>query len=164
MIYPKVYLESITEITTDFLEKNKLKGLILDLDNTLIDIDRNMPENIKLWCLDLKEKNIKIMIVSNTKKYDKIKKIATILGLEFIYFAKKPFKKGFLDAQNKLELNNNEIGVVGDQILTDIVGANRCKMFPILVKPIDKRDIFITRAKRPIENLIVKRFLKRNKK
>lgn len=48
----------------------------------------------------------------------------------------------------------------GDQILTDIVGANRVNMFSILTKPLDKKDIFITRIKRPIEEVIIKRYVK----
>ena len=49
----------------------------------------------------------------------------------------------------------------GDQILTDVIGANRAKMYAILTKPIDKRDIFVTKVKRPLENLIIKRYLKK---
>ena len=56
------------------------------------------------------------------------------------------------------------IAGVGDQILTDVIGANRSKMFSILVKPISKEDIFMTRIKRPIEEIIIKRYQKsRNK-
>jgi len=49
----------------------------------------------------------------------------------------------------------------GDQILTDVIGANRAKMYSILTKPIDDRDIFVTKVKRPFENLIIKRYLKK---
>ena len=49
----------------------------------------------------------------------------------------------------------------GDQIFTDVIGAKRSKMYSILTKPIDKRDILMTRLKRPLENLIIKRYLKK---
>ena len=52
---------------------------------------------------------------------------------------------------------------MGDQIFTDVIGANRAKMFPILVKPINEKDIWITKFKRPIENKIIQRYLKKNK-
>ena len=81
------------------------------------------------------------------------------LKLNYFYFAKKPFKKGFLKAKEYLQLEEEKIAVVGDQIFTDIIGANRCKMFAILVKPIDKRDHLLTRIKRPVENVIIKRFV-----
>ena len=61
-------------------------------------------------------------------------------------------------------LNNENIGVVGDQIMTDVIGANRCKMFSILVKPIDKKDIPLTMIKRPLENVIIKSYLKKKSK
>lgn len=164
MIYPRIYFNSVTEIKLDYLKENKIKGLILDVDNTLIDFDRNLSKEVVDWCSDLKSNGIKICILSNTNKLDKVEKVAKILDLEFIYFAKKPFKKGFKQAAELLSLSANSIGVVGDQIFTDIIGANRSKMFPILVKPIDERDLFVTRIKRPIENLIIRSFLKKTRR
>ena len=61
-------------------------------------------------------------------------------------------------------LEEKEIGVVGDQISTDVIGANRSKMFPILVKPVDEKDIFITKIKRPLERLIINQYLKTKEK
>ena len=63
-----------------------------------------------------------------------------------------------------LELENNEIAVIGDQIFTDVLGANRMKMFSILVKPIKEKDIWITILKRPIENFIINNYLKQKNK
>ena len=56
------------------------------------------------------------------------------------------------------------IGVVGDQIFTDIIGGNRCKMFTILVEPIAEKDIWITMLKRPIENAIKNNYKKKLEK
>ena len=58
-------------------------------------------------------------------------------------------------------MKNENIAVVGDQIFTDIIGANRMKMFPILTKPLSETDILITRIKRPIEEYIIKKYLER---
>lgn len=60
-----------------------------------------------------------------------------------------------------LNLQSTEIAVVGDQIMTDVIGANRSKMFSILVKPIEEKDYLITKIKRPLENIIIKRYLKK---
>lgn len=60
-----------------------------------------------------------------------------------------------------LNLDYSEIAAVGDQIFTDILGANRCKMYSILVEPIEEKDIFITLLKRPIEKHIKNRYLKK---
>lgn len=70
-------------------------------------------------------------------------------------------KSGFMRAKELLQLSEENIGVVGDQIFTDVVGANRCKMCSILTKPIDKRDILITRIKRPLESIVIKMYLKK---
>ena len=162
ILYPKLYLNSVTEISIETLEKYHLKGLILDVDNTLIDINRNMPEGIPEWIENLKKQGISLCIVSNTNHKDKVEEVAKKLEIPYIYFAKKPLKGGFKRAKAILNLENEQIGVVGDQIMTDIIGANRSNMFPILVKPIDEKDIWITKVKRPIENKIIERY-KRSK-
>ena len=102
------------------------------------------------------------MIVSNTSKQEKASKVAEELGIEYINFAKKPSKGGFLKAKEKFGLNENEIASVGDQIFTDVIGANRCKMKSILVKPVDpERDLWYTKWKRPIEAWIIRKYLKK---
>lgn len=159
-LYPNLYLTNIKEITLDLLEENNIKGLILDVDNTLIDYDKELIAGAKQWCDNLKKNNIKICILSNTNKVKKVEKVAKILDLKYIYFAHKPNKKGFYKAQELLGLKPNEIATVGDQIFTDVLGGNRVGMFTILTKPIDKRDIAITRLKRPFEKVVIKKYLK----
>lgn len=161
ILYPKLYFKSVTEITMEILNKHNIKGLILDVDNTIIDIDRNMDDKVKEWVEYLKTQGIKFCIVSNTNKHDKVKGVSEILNIPYFYFAKKPFKKGFIQAKNLMELEEQNIAAVGDQIMTDVIGANRCKMFSILVEPISKKDIFITRVKRPIEKFIINRYQKK---
>ena len=84
--------------------------------------------------------------------------------IPYFYFAKKPFKRGFLKAKNKMNLNEKNVAAVGDQIMTDVIGANRCNMFSILVEPINEKDIFITKVKRPIERCIMNRYFKKMQK
>ncbi len=160
ILFPKLYLNNIKEISMQILQEKKLKALILDVDNTLIDYNKNLLEGTKQWATNLKENGIKLCIVSNSNNKTKVAKVAKVLEIPYIYFAKKPFKSGFKKAQNILQVKKEEIGVVGDQILTDVIGANRCKMFPILVKPINERDFFITKIKRPLEKIIIKKYEK----
>ena len=159
-LYPDLYLTNIKEITLELLQKNKIKGLILDVDNTLIDYDKNLLEGAKEWCDNLKQNNIKICILSNTNKVKKVEKVAKILDLEYIYFAHKPNKKGFYKAKELLGIKEEEIATVGDQIFTDVLGGNKVGMFTILTKPIDERDILITRVKRPFEKVVIGKYLK----
>lgn len=161
MIYPKEYFDSVKDIDIDLLKRNNIKGLILDVDNTLIDFDKKMPEGTKEWIDKVKEQGIKCCILSNSNKFKKVSNVAEKLDIPFIYFAKKPLKFGFNKAKKMLNLKSTEIAVVGDQIMTDVIGANRTKMFSILVKPIEEKDYLITKIKRPLENIIIKRYLKK---
>lgn len=163
-LYPKLYLKNIKEITIEILNQNNIKGLILDIDNTLIDFDKNILEGTEEWCKNLKANGIKMCILSNTNKVHKVKKVAEILDLQYLYFAHKPNKKGFKRAQQILKLNPENIAVVGDQIFTDVLGGNRSKMYTILTKPIDTRDIWLTRLKRPFEKIVMKKYLKKEGK
>lgn len=164
LIYPNSYFKSVDKITTEFLKKNKIKALILDVDNTLIDYYKNISIQVKQWVRNLKEDGIKLYILSNTNHKEKVEKVAKILDLPYQMFAKKPSKSGFLSVQNQLKEKNENIGVVGDQIFTDIIGGNRCKMYTILVDPVTSKDYWYTAWKRPIENVIKNRYIKKQKK
>lgn len=163
-IYPNAYLSSVREITIEFLQKNKIKALILDVDNTLIDYNQNLSPDIIQWAKDLKGQGTKLYILSNTNHKEKVEKVANKIDIPYENFAKKPFKKGFLKVKKILNLNSENIAVVGDQIFTDVIGGNRCKMFTILVEPIDKKDYWYTAWKRPLENIIKNKYLKTKEK
>lgn len=162
ILYPDSYFKKVSEISLEYLKENNIKGLILDVDNTLIDYYKNMSEDTISWANSLKQNGIKMCILSNSNSEKKVKEVANKLEIEnYSYFAMKPFKKGFKDAKKILQLENSEIAVIGDQIFTDVLGANRMKMHSILVEPIDQKDIFITIFKRPIENAIKRKFIKK---
>lgn len=101
-IYPKSYFKRVTDISTEFLQKNKIKGLILDVDNTLIDFDRNLLKGIDDWYKKIREIDVKCIILSNSNKKDKIKMVADSIGIPYIFFATKPLKRGFIKAQKEL--------------------------------------------------------------
>ncbi len=159
-IYPKAYLNNVQEITIQFLIENKIKALILDVDNTLIDYYKNLSDDVINWAHHLQGQGIKMYILSNTNKKEKVETVAEKLEIPYRLFAKKPFKSGFLKIQKEINIEPESIGVVGDQIFTDVIGGNRCKMFTILVDPVTQKDYFYTAWKRPIEN-IIKRKLKK---
>ena len=160
IIYPNAYLKNVKEITIGFLLKNKIKALILDVDNTLIDYYKNLSEDIVNWANELQGQGIKLYILSNTNKKEKVEKVANTLQIPYKMFAKKPSKKGFLKIKDELKINAENIGVVGDQVFTDVIGGNRCKMFTILVDPVTPKDYWYTAWKRPIENVLKKKFEK----
>ena len=159
-IYPKAYFNNVKEITIEFLIKNSIKALILDVDNTLIDYYKNLSEEIIQWSHELQGQGIKMYILSNTNKKEKVETVAKKLEIPYMSFARKPSKKGFLKIQKELNINPENIGIVGDQIFTDVIGGNRCKMFSILVDPVTPKDYWYTAWKRPFENIIKKKIKK----
>lgn len=158
MLYPNKYFHKVEEITIEFLQKNKIKALILDIDNTLIDYNQKMSKDVEQWAKDLKGQGMKLYILSNTNHKEKVERVANAIGVPYRNLAKKPLKSGFLKVQKELKEKSENIGVVGDQIFTDIIGGNRCKMFTILVDPIDEKDFWYTAWKRPLENRIKQKY------
>ena len=150
----KVISETEGIVTKCEEQKNKIKVLILDVDNTLIDYYENLSKEVEEWAKNLRGQGVKLYILSNSNKKEKVEKVAKKLEIPFKNFAMKPFKKGFLEIQKEIQEEPEHIAVVGDQIFTDILGGNRCNMFTILVDPINPKDYWYTAWKRPIENKI----------
>ena len=88
ILYPDYYCQDVTKITPEFLNKHKIKGLILDVDNTLIDIDRKILEGAKQWHEEIVKAVFKTIILSNTNKIDKVESVAKVLNIEYISFAR----------------------------------------------------------------------------
>lgn len=121
IFYPNIYLNNVKDIKMELLKENNIKGLLLDVDNTLIDFDLKILEGAKEWCESLRKEGIKLCILSNTNKIEKVKRVAKELELPYINFAKKPFKKGFKKAIDMLRLDAKNVAAVGDQIMTDVL-------------------------------------------
>ena len=164
LLYPKAYLKSVKEINIHFLKENNIKALILDVDNTLIDFNKQLLAGIEEWCEKIKEQGIKICILSNSNKKEKVENVANILNVPYIYLGTKPFKRGFKKAIKLLDEENKNIAAVGDQIFTDVVGANGCKLYSILVEPIGTKDLLITKIKRPLEKYVIKKYIRKVEK
>ena len=78
MLYPKEYFNSVKDIKIELLNEKNIKGLILDVDNTLINLDRKMPVGVADWAKELKDKGIKICILSNSNKIKKVEAVANL--------------------------------------------------------------------------------------
>ena len=153
-IYPDAYFNKVEEINIEFLNKHKIKALLLDVDNTLVDYTKKMTQSVMQWAKELKGQGVKLYILSNTHDKQKVENIAKTLDIKYYKLAMKPLKKGFKKCQKELGENSENIAIVGDQIFTDIIGGNRCKMYTILVDPINEKDFWYTMWKRPIEKKI----------
>ena len=151
-LYPNFYYKKVEEITIETLMRNKIKLLILDVDNTLIDYYKNLSEEVKQWAKEMRGQGIKLYILSNTNNKEKVEKVAKTLQIPYKHFAMKPLKRGFKYIQKETNIKPENIAVVGDQIFTDVIGGNLCKMYTILVDAIEEKDFWYTAWKRPIEN------------
>lgn len=151
----------VSDISPEILKKLGIKGLILDVDNTLTTHDNPRPADGVLEWLDLmRNNNIQMMIVSNNH-HPRVKPFADMLGLDFIPEGKKPLSKGFKEAVAKMGMKKNEIAVVGDQIYTDVLGANLMNLKMLYVVPIEKEKTAFFKFKRKMEKpFLPKKFIK----
>ena len=152
---PKLFLKDVYEIDINLLKANNIKGLILDVDNTLVAQYVEHPDKRLIdWINYLKKNSIKLCIVSNGS-LKRVTKFNKDLGLDVITKAKKPLKKGFLMALKIMNLSNTEVAVVGDQLFTDVLGGNLLNIFTILVNRIDPKEAFFVHLKRYLEKAIL---------
>ena len=161
ILFPKLYLKNVLDISVALLQKENIKGILIDVDNTLLYLYKTLLKGVEEWVENMKKNEIKMCILSNTNQKDKVKKLGEQLQIPYVYFAKKPLKSGFKKGAKILELPYQQIAVVGDQITTDVWGANRMKMFSILTKPLEEKDIWITKIKRPFDAYIINKYLER---
>ena len=164
ILYPNIYLENVLKIDENIIKKNQIKGLLLDVDNTLMHYDKTIISGIEEWIKKMKNIGIKLCILSNSNDEKKVKKLADELDIPYIHLAYKPFKIGFKKAKKILNIDYKNIGMVGDQIFTDVLGANRMKMISILIKPLEKREYIVTKVKRPLEEAILRSYFKKKYK
>ena len=153
---PNEFVKSVFDISPERLLEKGIRGIITDLDNTLVEWDR--PEatpKLVIWFKSMKDAGIQVTIVSNNNEL-RVKSFADPLGIPFIYKACKPMGKAFIKALNTMDVKREEVVVIGDQLLTDVVGGNRIKLHTILVLPVAKSDGFFTRFNRLVERRIFK--------
>ena len=147
-ITPSWTINSVYDIQPQDLLKRGYEAAIIDLDNTVT-------EEMADWISRMTQAGVKIYILSNNK-VERVAKVAEPLGIPYKAGALKPRRKNFQLALDALGTSQANTIMIGDQIMTDIIGANRAKMASILVKPIARNDNFYTWANRAIERLALK--------
>lgn len=160
--YPEYVFEKVEDIPYELLNKEGIKLVLMDMDNTLIDSKGMYSKELKKWIKNIKSKGIQLYIFSNSFSTKTVKRISKELGVRYFYKASKPSIKGFKKVcDNFPDINKNEILMIGDQLFTDILGGNRFNIRTVLVKRINKNELFISKIKRPIENLILNHYYKK---
>lgn len=155
---PKFIFDNITDITIEFLKDNAIKGLLVDVDNTLTVAHANptLKNGVEEWLLKMKEAGIGVIILSNAKE-KRIKPFAQKIGLDFNALSLKPLPFGYLKAVRKLGLKKNKTAIVGDQLFTDILGGKLSGVKTILVTDITPEDKTSFKIRRSIEKKILSR-------
>jgi len=160
---PNEHVKSVFEIDPLHLKRKGIKGIITDLDNTLIPWDvRDANPEIINWFEKMAKHEIKVMIISNNNE-ERVSIFSEPLKIPYVHSARKPLRRSFNKAAKQLNLTNKQIAVIGDQLLTDILGGNLGGFYTILVVPIVQTDAKITRINRAIERRILNYLRKKGK-
>ncbi|ARD49528.1 hypothetical protein SporoP37_16220 [Sporosarcina sp. P37] len=155
---PSAYVKSVLSIKPEQLIEKGFKGIITDLDNTLVEWDRaDATQDIMAWFESMRDAGLQITVVSNNH-IERVSHFCDPLGIPYICEARKPMKKAFYQALATLGLPKEEVVMIGDQLLTDVLGANRVGLQTILVVPVASSDATITKFNRAIERRIMARF------
>ncbi|HKM29150.1 MAG TPA: HAD family hydrolase [Bacilli bacterium] len=137
--------------------------ILIDIDNTIIPYDLDLPEKQHLTLINnIKTTGFQVIFISNNH-YERVQKIALACDVNYVYSAYKPFRKGFKKALKMVNYQDkSEIITIGDQVVTDILGSNLYQLDAILVKPIKKKnERWFTKLNRIAEKRIIKRMMKK---
>ena len=161
-LYPTKYLDSSYSIDYEQLYRSGIRGLIYDIDNTLV--EHGMPATeraIKLF-EQLRSIGFDTCLISNNKE-PRVKPFADAVGSKYVYDANKPSRKNYIRAMELMGTDTGNTYFIGDQIFTDVYGANRAGIPSILVKPIHPKEEIQIVLKRKLEKIVLFCYKRRKK-
>ncbi len=157
--YPDLLANNVFELDKNFYETNKIKGVVFDIDNTLVTHDAALPpKEICDYFELLKSLKIKCAVVSNNYK-ERVEPFCEALGVPYVARAWKPFKKNLKAIQKELGVPTENMCLVGDQIFTDIYGGKRMKFHTVLVTAVGENETGFVAFKRIFEKAVLKEYL-----
>ena len=142
-LLPTMITEALTDLTPSFLERNGIKLLMLDFDNTIVPYTTSVPTaDMEIWLRCMVRMGVKLCVVSNSHK-DRVKIFCRKYGIPCITHAKKPFSRGIRECLVLFGMEPRECALIGDQIFTDTLGANSVGVKSILVKAISNHNFWL---------------------
>jgi len=160
IFYPHLHRKKLTDITLSDIMLLDVKGLILDVDNTLSVHHGKVPgDGVIEWMKTMTDAGIIMIIASNSKK-KRISVFSKKVGLDYVSTAFKPLPMGIIKARKRLGLKRNDVAMVGDQIFTDILAAKLAGMKSILLLPLKYEDKLSFKIRRFFEKGIISRYKK----
>lgn len=149
----------LIDINIRFLVENDIQAIIFDMDNTaIIWHEDKVSDETMIWLNTLRDNNIIPILLTNGLESRAVG-VAKIMNIDYISLAKKPSPKGYLRAISLSKKRKENCLFVGDQLLTDIRGANRVGLRSVLVNPIARQELFWTRLMRKVEKYMLGREL-----
>ncbi len=157
---PTKYYKDIFSIDYNKLKEEGIKCLIFDLDNTLALIsEKECPKKTQKLIKSLQD-DFMVFIISNNVA-NRIEPYKRRLGVDAVSLAMKPLTFGLARLRKKYNLKKKEMIMIGDQLVTDIISGKSFNIKTILVDPLGDKDLKITGLNRRIENIIVKRYMRK---
>ena len=154
---PDMYQKSIYYINYDKLYKKGIRCLLFDMDNTITPPHINKPtKRLKRLFDELKDKGFKLILISNAPKH-RIEPFKRELNGDACAFSLKPNKNKYTRIMEKFKYKSTELAAIGDQLLTDVYGANKLDITSVLVNPLTAHDYTITIVNRLLEKYIYRR-------
>ncbi len=142
-LIPDLILPALTDLTPQLLRARGIGLLLMDFDNTIVPYTTDVPtEHMQRWLREMQESGIRLCVVSNSKK-PRVQVFCREYGLACITHAKKPFQRGICAAKEQYGLPPAQMALVGDQIYTDVLGANCGGLTSILVRAIDNHNFWL---------------------
>lgn len=160
--YPDEYLDSTYVIDFDALYRAGYRGVIFDIDNTLVPHGAPADERAKKLFAHLKELGFSCCLLSNNQR-PRVEMFNEEIGAHFIENAHKPLTKNYLRAMELMRTDKKNTLFVGDQLFTDVYGARRTGLYSILVKPIHPKEEIQIVLKRYLEKIVLY-FYRRDRK
>ncbi len=160
-LFPDEYYDSTYSINFKKYYNLGYRAVLFDIDNTLVPHDFPSDERAVSLIRRMKKVGLKICVISNNDE-KRVKSFADSLGIEYVYKAAKPLAKGYLEGMTRMGTDTTNTLFVGDQLFTDIWGANNAKIHSVLVKPIDKHEEIQIILKRRLESPLIKLYLRRH--
>lgn len=147
LLQPNLILHgSVLKLTPEILKQHQLKGLVLDVDETLVPMRMaEVSEELLPWVEEVRQVAA-LWLVSNNISEARIRRIAKSLDIPYIAGAGKPSRRKVRRAVEAMDLPVEQVAMVGDRLFTDVLAGNRLGMFTILVEPMVHLDETVRRS------------------
>ena len=163
MFFPDEYLESTYKINFEELYRKGYRGIIFDIDNTLVPHGAPSDQKSEKLFENLKQIGFQCCLLSNNQ-YQRVSSFNEKIQVHFIENAHKPSRKNYLKAMELMGTSLENTLFVGDQLFTDVYGAKRVGIHNILVKPIHPKEEIQIVLKRKLEKIVLFFYAKEQRK